>query len=121
MNLTPLARALRRNMTDAERRLWAHLRGKRPGCKFRRQAAIGPYTADFVCFEKRLVVEVDGGRHLDSARDLERDAWLAQQGFKTLRFWDGDVLRNPEGVLESIRRAVEEFPPPQPPPQGGRG
>ena len=119
MKLDPRARALRRNMTDAERRLWRGLRRKSLGLKFRRQVPLGPYVVDFVCFESRLVVEVDGRQHFDHPKDPQRDGWLARQGYKVLRFWNRDVLADGEGVLEAIR--AELPPPPNPPPQGGRG
>ena len=98
------ARRLRRQQTDAERELWMRLRARQDvGVKFRRQYAIGPYVVDFCCLERSLVVEVDGGQHIEQARrDARRDAWLKQQGFCVLRFWDNDVLKNMEGVLESI-------------------
>jgi len=98
------ARGLRRQQTDAERELWMRLRTRQGvGVKFRRQYAIGPYVVDLCCLERSLVVEVDGGQHIEQARrDARRDAWLKQQGFRVLRFWDNDVLKNMEGVLESI-------------------
>ena len=94
------ARTLRRNATDAEKALWRLLRASQvAGVKFRRQQPIGPYIADFVSFSHRIVVECDGGQHCDDPADMERDAWFALQGFRTLRFWNNDVLANPEGVL----------------------
>ncbi|MBM2826309.1 MAG: (cytosine-5-)-methyltransferase [Dehalococcoidia bacterium] len=105
-----LARGLRRNMTDAERALWFRL-GRRQlvGVKFRRQQPIGPYIVDFVTFERKVVVEVDGGHHGETttkADDEARSAWLRQEGFNVLRFWNNEVLSNPEGVLESILEAL---------------
>src|SRR5262245_14031426 len=94
------ARALRRAMTDAERKLWFALRDRRlEGTKFRRQVPIGPYIADFVYFESRMVIEVDGGQHADSAHDAKRDRWFEANRFRVLRFWNNDVLSNIEGVL----------------------
>ncbi len=100
-----LARALRREATDAEWELWSILRNRQlAGSKFRRQQPIGPYIVDFVCFAEKLVVEVDGGQHATAAeRDAARTAWLESQGFRVLRFWNHDVLQNIEGVSESIR------------------
>ncbi|HWN44515.1 MAG TPA: DUF559 domain-containing protein [Thermoanaerobaculia bacterium] len=100
------ARDLRQNMTDAERRLWRELRGGSLGARFRRQVPIGPYIVDFASFRQRLVIEIDGGQHLGDARDEARDAWLAEQGFRVLRFWNHEVLKNPEGVLEVIAAKV---------------
>ncbi len=100
---TGVARRLRINMTDAERKLWYALRDRRlAGIKFRRQAPIGPYVADFICYEARLVIEVDGGQHADSASDPIRDRWLATNGFRVLRFWNNEVLGNIEGVLAAV-------------------
>ena len=109
-----IARKLRRNMTDAERILWKYLRAKRfKSCKFRRQHPIGPYIADFVCIERKLVIEVDGGQHaIYVEEDQARDAWLKEKGFRVLRFWNNDVLANIEGVLETLLNIVcEESPP----------
>jgi very-short-patch-repair endonuclease len=99
-----LAKNLRKRSTDAERLLWKYLRLKQiNGLKFRRQEPIGNYIADFVCYEKNVVVEVDGGQHSEEV-DAEREAWLRLQGFEVLHFWNHDVLLNIEGVLEMIRR-----------------
>jgi very-short-patch-repair endonuclease len=101
------ARCLRREMTYAERKLWQALRAHRfRGAAFRRQAPLGPYIADFVCHASKLVIEVDGGQHSGSARDARRDAWLAQEGYRVLRFWNNEVLGNLEGVLDRIGRAI---------------
>lgn len=98
------AKALRRNMTDAERKLWAALRGHRfQGLAFRRQSPIGPFIVDFVCQQLRLIIEVDGGQHATKTRhDTQRAAWLTSKGYRILRFWNSDVLRNMEGVLQTI-------------------
>jgi very-short-patch-repair endonuclease len=110
-------------MTDAEHRLWSALRGHRlDGLSSRRQALIGRFIVDFVCHERRIVIEVDGGQHAENARDVERDRWLESKGYRILRFWNHDVLRNRNGVLEMIVAAAAEHTPlPNPPPQGGRG
>ncbi len=101
------AKALRANMTDAERRLWYHLRAHRfAGMKFRRQALVGPYVVDFASLQRNLIVEVDGGQHADSASDQRRTQWLEDQGFRILRFWNNEVLSNISGVLEAIMIAA---------------
>ena len=96
-------------MTDEELRLWVCLKHD-ISWKFRRQEPIGPYICDFVCYPKRLVVEVDGVQHADSRADVARDAYLAAVGFRVVRVWNGDVMRNLEGVLEEIAGALEEQP-----------
>jgi len=81
--------------------------------RFRRQVPLGPYVADFVCFDERLIIEVDGGQHADRvARDSERTVWLEAQGYRVLRFWNNDVLSNTDGVIEAIRVALCIDPPP---------
>jgi len=104
-NLTHRARDLRKNSTDAERLLWRHLKTKQLlGLKFRRQEQIGYYIVDFVCYEALLIVEADGGQHLEGRENDEvRTQWLNSQGFRVLRFWNNDILLNVEGVLEVIR------------------
>ncbi len=97
------ARELRRAMTDAERALWAVLRDRRLAqLKWRRQAPIGRYIVDFICLEHRLVVECDGSQHADNARDAVRDAWLAAEGFQVARFWNHEVLKARNSVIETI-------------------
>ena len=102
------ARKLRREATDAERLLWHQLRSRGLcGWKFRRQYIIGWYIVDFVCLSARLVVEVDGGQHADDeAYDERRTACLERLGFRVLRFWCGDVLRETDAVLEAIATAL---------------
>jgi len=108
------ARTFRREMTDAERRLWSLLRGRRlSGYKFRRQCPIGPFIADFASIEHRLVIEADGGQHNESDRDARRTAWLEKLGWRVLRFWNNDILRNPEGVADAIVDALDEIEPSQ--------
>ncbi len=104
------ARQLRRTMTDAERVLWRHLRNRGlADYKFRRQAPFGPYVADFLCEEKKLVVELDGGQHAsDTAADDKRTAVIASHGYRVIRFWNNAVLSNAEGVLHRILDALEE-------------
>ncbi len=111
--LTKAARQLRSRMTNAERKLWFALKDRRfVAFKFRRQVPVGPYIADFLCFELRLIVEVDGGQHADSARDVKRDAWLTQNDFRVVRFWNNDVLQNLEGVLTKLAAELEVNPSP---------
>ena len=102
-----LARQLRRRSTDAEIALWRILRASSlAGIKFRRQQPIGPYIVDFISFSHHLIVECDGGQHADSASDTARDMWFAEQGFRTLRFWNHEILANREGVIQVILEAV---------------
>jgi very-short-patch-repair endonuclease len=109
-------------MTDAETRLWMSLRAHRlDGLSFRRQTPVGRFIVDFVCHDHKLIVEVDGGQHAKSTKDIERDRWLASRGYRILRFWNSDVLKNRNAVLEMIVAAAREVTPlPNPPPQGGR-
>ena len=101
------ARVLRHESTEVERRLWRLLRDRRfGGVKFRRQAPIGPYIADFACPSRRVVIELDGSQHAESARDRRRDAYLAQEGWTVLRFWNGELIENPNAVLWRIGQAV---------------
>ena len=106
------ARALRQSMTDAERLLWARLRGKRfAGYKFRRQAVIGGYVADFCCKSQMLIVEADGGGHsedADSPYQQRRTAELQARGYRIVRFWNNDILQNTDAVLERILRILEK-------------
>ena len=121
-NINP-ARKLRRDMTDAERLLWRHLRNRELlGHKFRRQHAIGGYIADFICIEAKLIVEADGGQHVDHANeDVERTDDLATLGYRVLRFWNDDVLLHTDAVLEVVIKALEAHPHPRPSPASGRG
>jgi very-short-patch-repair endonuclease len=107
-------------MTDAERKLWWLLRRKQlQGFRFRRQVPIGPDIADFACHAARLTVELDGGQHtVPTAYDERRTRWLADAGYRVLRFWNAEVFTNPEGLLETIRLALLA-PLPNPPRQGG--
>ena len=102
------AKTLRREMTNAERFLWFMLRGHRfAGLRFRRQVPIGPFIADFVCQQHRLIIEIDGGQHAaDPLRDQPRDEWLRSKGYRVLRFWNTEVLRNRPAVLQTIVDAV---------------
>ncbi|CAB5128037.1 hypothetical protein D3OALGA1CA_3040 [Olavius algarvensis associated proteobacterium Delta 3] len=103
-----IAKKLRKHQTEAEQRLWRHLRNKQlGGFKFRRQQPIGPYIVDFVSFDGNLVIEVDGGQHAaNKENDLKRDQWLQSEGYGVLRFWNTDVIRNIEGVIAIIRKKL---------------
>ena len=103
-----LARRLRKDMTDAEKRIWYLLRRHQlQGKNFRRQVPIGSYVADFACLSARLIVELDGGQHTErAAQDDKRSAWLKAQGYRVLRFWNNDVLKNTEAVIEQIVAAL---------------
>jgi very-short-patch-repair endonuclease len=115
-------------MTDAERLLWSHLRNRElGGWKFRRQYPVGPFIVDFVCPEKNVVIEVDGGQH-DENRDLDvqRSAYLNKMGYKVFRFWNNEVMQETEAVLDSmfaiLANEKQNSPSPQPsPPSGERG
>jgi very-short-patch-repair endonuclease len=119
--LNNIAKNLRKKSTEAEKLLWRYLRLKQlEGLKFRRQQPIDNYMVDFVCFENRIVIEVDGGQHtIEKEKDIERDNYLKKYGFKVLRFWNNDVLTNISGVLEVIRENCLNHPPLTPPVKGG--
>ncbi|AZO20751.1 endonuclease domain-containing protein [Mesorhizobium sp. M1E.F.Ca.ET.045.02.1.1] len=103
------ARSLRREMTEAENKLWQELRDRRlDRIKFRRQAPIGKYVADFVCPEARLIIEIDGSQHADSESDLARGAELKARGFRVLRFWNDDVLKDLDSVCDTIIAYVRD-------------
>ncbi|WP_456623418.1 MULTISPECIES: endonuclease domain-containing protein [unclassified Bradyrhizobium] len=106
------ARRLRVDQTDAETVLWNRIRNRRiDGNKFVRQEPIIGYICDFVCREKRIVIEVDGGQHNESVADAIRDERLGEKGYKVLRFWNNDVLGNIEGVLTVIQTELAEAAP----------
>jgi len=111
-------RQLRRNMTDAERRLWGRLRKEALGYDFRRQHRLGVYVVDFVCLERRLIVEVDGGQHnmpKGLARDATRTRWLENDGYEVLRFQNTDVLTSTDDIVETIWHALRKSRPGLPP------
>jgi very-short-patch-repair endonuclease len=115
-------------MTDAERKLWLALRdGRFANYKFRRQVPAGPFFPDFVCFDARLVIELDGGQHADSVRDRRRDRWFEANDFLVVRYWNNDVFGNLEGVLTALLEALHgRTPHPAPrlrsaPPSPARG
>jgi adenine-specific DNA-methyltransferase len=109
---------LRREQTDAERKMWSLLRSRSlDGYKFRRQQPIGPYIADFCCFRPRLIVELDGGQHAEQVEyDERRTAFLESEGYQVVRFWDNQVLMEMDAVLEMILKTLTETPSPR-----GRG
>jgi very-short-patch-repair endonuclease len=129
MSLLDNAKTLRRNLTDAEQKLWYHLRAHRfMGRKFKRQKPLGRYVVDFVCLEEKLIIELDGGQHADSIKyDHERDSWLRSQGYTVLRFWNNELINETESVLEQIRLVLDheaissETLAPGPSPVNGRG
>lgn len=103
------ARALRRNMTDAEKRLWRGLRGSFPSIKFRKQVPVGPYVADFLSYGAKLIIEADGGQHGNAdarAYDDRRTRFMEREGFTVLRFWNNDILGNIEGVLTEVAESL---------------
>ena len=129
MSLLENAKTLRSNLTEAEQKLWYHLRAHRfMGRKFKRQKPLGCYVVDFICLEEKLIIELDGGQHAENLEyDQERDAWLRSQGFTVLRFWTNELMNETESVLERIRLALEheavssETLSPGPSPVNGRG
>ena len=101
------AKQMRRSPSWNERSLWKLLRDRKlDGLKFRRQVPIGRYIADFVCFQRRLIVEADGPHHEDSLHDLERDAWLAAQGFRVVRIPNSEIEMQPDKVLTTVVEAA---------------
>ncbi|MBX4859192.1 DUF559 domain-containing protein [Rhizobium sophorae] len=107
-NKTGQARALRRNETEEEYHLWSDLRARRlNGYKFARQVPLGPFIVDFLCREQRLIVEVDGFQHADSASDQRRTEWLNVNGYSVLRFWNREISRERRSVLETILAALQ--------------
>lgn len=121
-NLTGIAKQLRKRSTDAEGKLWQRLRDRQlEGLKFRRQQPMGPYVLDFVCYERGIAIEIDGGQHtMQKGKDEERDNRLKGQGFMVLRYWNNEVLTNIEGALEDIRKHCLSHPHPCPLPSRGR-
>ena len=110
--VSKIARYLRKHPTEAERKLWSYLRRKQlHGSRFRRQRPIGPYIVDFVCLERSLIIEVDGGQHAEQiAKDEARARFLEQEGFRVMRFWNNDVLANIDGVLQAISHDLQKPP-----------
>jgi very-short-patch-repair endonuclease len=118
------ARSLRRDLTDAERIIWNAIRAHRMhGMSFRRQTPIGPFIVDFVCHSALVIIEIDGGQHYETEyikRDARRDAYLASEGYRILRFNNHEVLTNRQGVLETIATAIVHAPSPPLPRKRGR-
>jgi very-short-patch-repair endonuclease len=123
MSLIDQAKRLRSQQTEAEQRLWYHLRAHRfMGLKFKRQKPLGHYIVDFICHERRLIIEVDGGQHaVQTDYDHQRDTRLREQGYRVLRFWNHEVMQELDGVLERIRLGVLSPSPPAPLPSSGEG
>jgi very-short-patch-repair endonuclease len=117
------ARSLRRTLTPAELTLWTRLRGRRPGgFKFARQEPIDRYYVDFVCRERRLIIELDGGQHAESLEHRHRDRTLCALGSRVIRIWNNDVIENLDGVLQRLLSELEKSPlTPTLSPQAGRG
>jgi len=117
-----LAKILRTNQTYEERKVWQALRASRlMSFKFRRQVPIDDFIVDFVCFEQKLIIEIDGGQHLDNKKDLVRDAKLKAHGYQVLRFWNNQITKNFDGVMAVILHQLQtKSPLPNPLPQGER-
>jgi len=121
------AKSLRKEPTEAEKKLWRLLRSRQlNGAKFKRQQPIGPFIADFVCHERRLIIEADGGQHAESQTDQRRTHFLNSAGYRVLRFWNSDILGNPEGVFQIIAETLDtphpaQAPPESPSPSRGEG
>ena len=119
------ARRLRADMTDAERALWRAIRKDQLGQRFYRQFPIPPYIVDFACLDAGLIIECDGGQHVDSTEDARRDSYLRAKEWRILRFWNNDILTNRAGVLQTIADALKRQcggdPHPDPPPLAGEG
>jgi very-short-patch-repair endonuclease len=107
-----LGRELRKQGTPAERMLWQKLRNKQlTGAKFRRQQSLGNYIVDFVCYEKRLIIEIDGGQHNEdkiAGQDEKRTVWLESKGFRVIRFWNNEVFENIEGMVLKIQEILRD-------------
>jgi very-short-patch-repair endonuclease len=104
--LQPTARRLRSEPTEAERRLWKHLRASQLGVQFTRQFPVGGYVVDFACRRLKLVIELDGGQHAENPADSERTRIIEAHGYDVLRFWNNVVLANIDGVLIRIAEAI---------------
>jgi len=109
---------LRKELTPAERKLWAHLRNNQlKGINFRRQHAVGKYIPDFCAVQEKLIIELDGSQHLEQEEyDAERTKYLEEQGYKVIRFWNNQVMNDMNGVILAITNAINPPPPPSAPP-----
>lgn len=121
-----LARTLRKNLTETETFVWKRLRYRQiGGFKFRRQHPLGPFIVDFVCLERKLVLELDGGQHAERVEaDAFRTRWLEQQGYRVVRFWNHQPFQEWDAIEQELWRLLTEegsTPHPSSPPQGGRG
>ncbi len=107
---TQQARHLRKNMTDAERKIWHSIKGKKiKNHRFRRQHPIGPYIVDFVCLENRIVIEIDGGQHAwQKETDEKRTKWLESEGYRVIRFWNNQIMNEFNGVIQILWNMLEE-------------
>jgi 2-methylaconitate isomerase len=109
----PRARSLRQNQTDSEQRIWSKLRGRRfDGFKFRRQVPLGRYIVDFVCFDRRVILELDGGQHGEQETkkyDAERTAWLESQSFRVVRIWNHEVWEDEDAVEEFLWQRLHDM------------
>jgi very-short-patch-repair endonuclease len=112
-NLRSLSKKLRSQQTDAEARLWYYLCNRQiENTKFRRQQQIDKYIVDFVSFDNKIVIEVDGGQHNETfyqAQDIQRTKILEQKGYTVLRYWDNEVLQDTESVVEDIRQKISQL------------
>jgi very-short-patch-repair endonuclease len=113
---TARSREMRRNMTEAEQRLWYHLRARQVAdTRFNSQFPVGPFTCDCVARTPKLIVEVDGGQHAEQERrDVSRSAYLESRGYRVIRFWNNEVLANTEGVIQAIAQVLDDRPSPSP-------
>lgn len=112
LKLTQIARSLRSNQTEAEKLLWSKLRNRQfMNLKFRRQVAMEGYVVDFACFERRLIIELDGGQHNESAKDRDRSDVLESKGFIVKRYWNNDVMNNLEGVFRDLTDTLNTLTP----------
>jgi len=103
-HLSTLASKNRKTPTEAEKKIWNLLKNNQMECRFRRQHQIGNYIVDFICLDKKLIIEIDGGQHDESVLDIQRTEFLNSEGFKVIRFWNNEVLNNIEGVYEVITK-----------------
>lgn len=97
-------------MTEAETLLWSRIRGDQLGFRFRRQHSLLPYIVDFYCYESQLIIEVDGGQHNESKKDVLRDLFFEEKGIQVLRFWNNEVLENIDGVVQKIALSLNPSP-----------
>ena len=105
--MSEFVKHLRSNATNAEGIVWSMLRaGRLGGLKFKRQMQLGPYIVDFVCFDEKLIVEVDGSQHAESQKDVQRDAYFVKAGYRTLRFWNNEAMSNRDGLAKAILAAA---------------